>query len=173
MHTHETISIIKITNLSIILESFLMPLCNPSPSPRGLWICFLLVYVNLYDLELLVSGIIQYIFFFFVWHLSSRFSGTPGLLDRIIIRWITILHKETPLPNPEIGLNLVGYIWEHVGCCGAWRAPVLALSTLPCLSLRIGSVEIALFEKETLIFFSDHKSSTHSLKKICKCREYN
>lgn len=54
-----------------------------------------------------------------------------------------------------------------MGACGVLRymegALVLALPTLPCLSLKIGNVEIALFEKEILIFLL--KSHINSLKK--------
>lgn len=45
---------------------------------------------------------------------------------------------------------------------------MLALPTLPCLSLKIGNVEIALFEKEILIFSA---STSHKVtEKICKYR---
>lgn len=59
-----------------------------------------------------------------------------------------------------------------MGACRVLRymegALVLALPTLPCLSLKIGNVEIALFEKEILIFSA---STSHKVtEKICKYR---
>lgn len=114
VHTHETVSTVKRTNLSLNLRSFLMPLCNSSPAPE---ICFLSLYTSFWDVELFISGTIQYIYIYFlVWHLFSRFSRTLGLLN-ISIRWITTLPT---YPRNRTLLKLVaacGSKWI-LGCVG-------------------------------------------------------
>lgn len=121
----EAISTIKIVDISLTPESFLMFCCNPyapiTSVPRQLLICFLSLCVSFHFLELYVDGIIQCLLFlcqaFIIHYKLSRvlIVHSFNLLGSVLLYGYTIASFPGfyGCGREFIHLSVVG----HLRCC--------------------------------------------------------
>lgn len=101
VHTHETITILKILNISIMLKSFLMPLCIPPFSLslpfyfRQTLLCFWSLQISLHFVELYVNIIRQYELCFCLVFFHSMWLRPVHVITCILSLFILLLNSIT------------------------------------------------------------------------------